>query len=702
MPQLNKSAVLLATLLCVAISTAPRRLHPSSLDDNSIPTQIPGRNALLMGTDWYPEQWPESRWEVDLSMMEAAHLNVIRIAEFAWSRMEPSEGHFDFAWLDRAIALAVKHHIAVVLGTPTAAPPAWLTQKYPDTLRMDTDGRRVVHGNRAHGSVTSAKYREFCKRVASGMARRYGHNSNVIGWQIDNEYGYAQMSYDDDAKRQFQEWLKAKCKTLDSLNQHWTTSYWSETYDDWSEIPIPYIPHNPGLMLDWKRFVTFAWAGYQQNQIDAMRPFIDVRQFITGNFMGYGFDGFDHFVVAHPLTFVSWDDYVGTGHLDPDANGISHDAMRGLKRDNFWVIETQPGFVNWSSLNNSLNKGEVRAMAWHDVGHGADEVGYWQWRSALNGQEEMHGTLVGTDGEPQPLLAEVAQTAQEFAQVEGAFRGTRVVSDVALLADYESRWATSWQEHTRRYNQFNILKSYYHALRKLSQSIDIVSPDAPLAQYKLVVAPDLNLIPKEVAIHLLDYVKNGGHLVLGPRSGMKDEFNALLPLRQPGYLAEALGGHVEQFYALEKDAPVGGTLGSGEASIWAEQLKSTAPDAQVLLSYGPSNGWLDGQPCMITRPFGKGRITYIGAILDSNLMAAAAQWMVKTSEVTPAFGPVPDGIEVSRRVRQNSAVFVLINFEPEKKTVPLSHAMKSLLDQQEVKQVELERYGVSILLDSAK
>jgi len=341
-------------------------------------------------------------------------------------------------------------------------------------------------------------------------------------------------------------------------------------------------------------------------------------------------------------------------------------------------------------------------MAWHDVGHGADEVGYWQWRSALNGQEEMHGTLVGTDGEPQPLLAEVAQTAQEFAQVEGAFRGTRVVSDVALLADYESRWATSWQEHTRRYNQFNILKSYYHALRKLSQSIDIVSPDAPLAQYKLVVAPDLNLIPKEVAIHLLDYVKNGGHLVLGPRSGMKDEFNALLPLRQPGYLAEALGGHVEQFYALEKDAPVGGTLGSGEASIWAEQLKSTAPDAQVLLSYGPSNGWLDGQPCMITRPFGKGRITYIGAILDSNLMAAAAQWMVKTSEVTPAFGPVPDGIEVSRRVRQNSAVFVLINFEPEKKTVPLSHAMKSLLDQQEVKQVELERYGVSILLDSAK
>lgn len=661
------------------------------------PTQLLDRNALLMGTDWYPEQWPESRWETDLRMMEAAHLNVARLAEFAWSRMEPSEGHFDFDWLDRAIRLAEKHHIAVVLGTPTAAPPAWLTQKYPETLRVETNGQRVVHGNRAHGSVTSVKYREFCRRIAEEMAQRFGRDRNVVGWQIDNEYSYSLISHNDEARHQFQDWLKAKYQSLDSLNEHWTTAYWSQTYDNWEEIPIPVGEHNPGLMLEWQRFVTCAWASYQQNQIDAIRAYADARQFITGNFMGYGFDPFDHFVITRPLSFVAWDDYVGTGHLDPDTNGISHDAMRGLKRENIWIIETQPGFVNWSSLNNSLDKGEVRAMAWHDIGHGADEVSYWQWRSALNGQEEIHGTLVGPDGEAMPLLSEVAQTAQEFADVQAAFRDTRVVSDVALLQDYESRWAINWQKHTEKYDQFAILKSYYHALRKISQSIDIVSPDVSLDQYKLVVAPDLCLIPKDRAEHLAAYVKNGGHLVLGPRSGLKDAFNALLPVRQPGFLVAPLGAQVEQFYALEQAIPATGTLGSGEVSAWAEFLKTTSPDAEVLLRYGRSNGWLDGQPAVVTRRFGRGRITYIGGVLSDSLAASAAQWMAESSGVVPAFGPVPDGIEVSRRIGSHGLVFVLINFSSAKQNVRLPRSMHSLLQKRDLTSVELPQFAVAIL-----
>ncbi|MBA0088641.1 MAG: beta-galactosidase trimerization domain-containing protein [Acidobacteria bacterium Pan2503] len=312
----------------------------------------------------------------------------------------------------------------------------------------------------------------------------------------------------------------------------------------------------------------------------------------------------------------------------------------------------------------------------------------------------------------------MTQTAAEFAQVQGAFRNTRVVSDVALLHDYESRWAINWQIHTSRYDAFNMLKTYYQTIRKISQSLDVVSPDVPLDQYKLVVAPGLSLIPKERAAHLADYVKNGGHLVLGPRSGMKNEFNALLPLRQPGYLIEALGGRVEQFYALERDTPVSGSLGSGTATIWAEQLKAMAPDAEVLLRYGGSNGWLDGQPCVITHPFGRGRITYIAAILDPNLMTALAQWMVNVSGVNPVFGPVPDGIEVNRRVGPGSTVFVLVNFNPEKQIVPLPRPMKSILHQldppdepqlsqlntaqAEVTEVELSRYGVAILLDQRK
>ena len=697
----HRLIVVFAILLSISV-LFPSQNSSGQSGAQSPPTQLPGHNALLMGADWYPEQWPEERWETDLAMMEAAHLNVSRVAEFAWSRMEPSEGQFDFAWLDSAIRLAERHHIAIVLGTPTAAPPAWLTQKYPETLRVEQDGQRVTHGTRAHGSVTSVKYREFCRRIAEEMAKRYGHDANVVGWQIDNEYGYGLMSYNEEGRKQFQGWLQAKYKTLDALNQHWTTSYWSQTYDDWSEIPIPVGEHNPGLRLDWQRFITYAWAGYQQNQIDAIRAHSDPRQFITGNFMGYGFNAFDHYVMTKPLTFVAWDDYVGSGHLDPDTNGISHDAMRGLKRENIWIIETQPGSVNWSNLNNSLDKGEVRAMAWHDIGHGADEVSYWQWRSALNGQEEIHGTLVGPDGKPVPLLEEVARTAKEFADLQNAFRDTRVVSQVALLNDYDSRWAIDWQKHTEKYDQFAILRSYYQALRKIAQSIDIVSPDVPLDSYKLVVAPDLYLLPKERAEHLLAYVKNGGHLVLGPRSGMKDEFNALLPIRQPGYLAGPLGAQVQQYYALEKPIPVTGSLGDGQASVWAEWLVSPASDTMSLLRYGKSNGWLDNADAAVSRAYGRGRITYIGTVLDDKLMQASAEWMAKMSNITPAFGPVPDGVEASRRVGPKGTVYVLINWHAENQSVSLPHAMQSLLDQKQVTQVQLPQYGVAILADAAK
>ena len=666
----------------------------------AIPTQIPGRNALLMGADWYPEQWPESRWETDVSLMEAAHFTVVRIAEFAWSSMEPSEGRYEWGWLDRALRLFEKHHIAVVLGTPTATPPAWLTQKYPETLRVEQSGQRVTHGNRAHGSPTSPKYLELCRRIAEVMAKRYGHDPAVVGWQFDNEYGYGQMSFDDGTRKQFQDFVQARYKTLAALNEHWATAYWSQTYDNWAEIPIPVGGHNPGLLLEWKRFVTHAWSGYQQNQIDVIRANADPRQFITGNFMGMGFDAFDHYAITKPLTFVSWDAYVGSGHLDPVSMGMSHDTMRGLLGQNFWEIETQPGAVNWAGVNNFLDKGEIRAMAWHAVGHGADEVSYWQWRSALNGQEEIHGSLLGSDGTPLPLFDEIAQTAKEFTDTQAAFKDTSVVSQVALVNDYESRWAIDWQKHHDQFNVLATMKAYYGALRTRVQSVDVVSPYAALDHYKLVVAPCLNLIPETLAQHLLAYVKGGGHLVLGPRAGLKDEYNALLKERQPGFLVPALGGRVEQYYALEKKFPVSGAWGSGEVSVWAEQLKAEAPDAEVLLRYGPSNGWLDGQPAAITRPHGKGRLTYVGGVFDEKVVSAAAEWMIQKSGLTPVFGPAPEGVEVSRRVGGGKQVFVLINFKAEGQRVSLPRTMKSLLDAKDVDSLELGPYGVALLLDS--
>jgi beta-galactosidase len=656
----------------------------------------PPAPAILLGTSWYPEQWPESRWEADLTLMQQAGIRVMRVGEFAWARMEPSEGQYDLDWLDRAITAASRHGIYVVIGTPTAGPPAWLTQKYPETLRINEMHIVAEHGNRQHFNFANPKYREFARKIADQLSKRFGHNPWVIGWQIDNEY--AEESYDPDTKAQFQQWLKARYTTLDNLNARWTTEYWSEKYSDWSQIPIPVqsIGGNPGLLLNWRRFVSDTWRSYQKNQLDVIRANSDRRQFITTNTMGW-FDAFDHYTVTQDLDLASWDDYVGQGHMDPIRNGAAHDLTRGFKRKNFWVIETQPGSVNWATVNNSLDKGEVRAMAWHAVGHGADTISYWQWRSALNGQEEYHGTIVGPDGTPVPLYAEIQQLGREFAKASPVLAGTSVKSEVAILHSYESRWAINWQKHNNEYSPINEILSYYRPLRLIAQSIDIISPAAPLNQYKLVVAPGLNVISDAVAKNLSDYVKQGGHLVLGQRSGMKDEDNSLQRERQPGPLVELLGGRVEQYYALLTPVPADGQFGASQARFWAELLSAKDPSTQVLQTYGRSNGWLDGQPAAITRQLGKGRITYIGAWLDDPAMFNAARWMTDISTVKPALGPVPDGIEVYPRTGEHGTVFILVNFSRTEQSTLLPYEMTDVLDGGPKQIIVLPPFGVAVL-----
>ncbi len=662
-------------------------------------TALQGQTApppppIMMGTAWYPEQWPEARWDEDLALMQQAGIHMVRVGEFAWTRMEPSEGQYDLDWLDRAITAAAKHGIYTVVGTPTAAPPAWLTQRYPDTLRMDEEGRRAEHGNRQQFNFANAKYRDLARKIAEQLAKRFAHNPWVLGWQIDNEY--SDISFDPDTKAQFQQWLKARYGTLDNLNTRWTTSYWSETIFDWSQIPIQTQYGNPGLLLAWKRFVSDTWRSYQKNQLDAIRANSDARQFITTNTMGW-YDGYDHYVVEKDLDLAAWDDYVGQGHLDPAKNGFAHDLTRGFKNRNFWVMETQPGSVNWAPVNNSLDKGEVRAMAWHAIGHGADVVSYWQWRSALNGQEEYHGTLLGADGTPVPLYAEAQQIGREFAKAGSALAGTSVKSEVAILHSYDSRWAIDWQRHNKNYDPAAELVSYYRPLRAVSQSIDVVEPVASLSQYKLVVAPGLNVLSDAGAKNLIEYVRQGGHLVLGQRSALKDDDNGLQPQRQPGPLTDLLGGRVEQYYALLDTVPVEGKFGAGEGKLWAELLSAKDSDTEVLERYGKSNGWLDGKPAAITRKVGKGRITYIGAWMDDSAMNAAAKWMAEVSGVKLALGAVPDGVEVYPRHGANGTVYILVNLSKAEQTVLLPSAMNDVLEGGSKQSVKLPVYGVAVL-----
>jgi beta-galactosidase len=660
------------------------------------PTAPAGIPPLMLGSAWYPEQWPEARWDADLELMQKAGFTMVRLGEFAWSSLEPEEGRFELDWMERAIAAAAKRGMVTVIGTPSDAPPAWLSSKYPEILRVAESGQRLEHGSRRQFSYTSAKYRELCRRVVGEMARRFGKHPAVVAWQIDNEY--TEDSFDAESRALFHRWLKDRYGSLEKLNAQWMTAYWSQTYSAWEQVPMNTARNNPGLLLDYKRFVTDQWRAFQANQLTELRRHIEPRQLVTTNLGGLGWaNRFNRRVIAGDLDLISWDPYVGQGHFDPYRIGATHDLVRGWKQKNFWVLEMQPGFVDWAPISNSLDKGETRAMMWNAVGHGADCVAFWQWRAGLNGQEQYHGVLVGPDGAPVPVYEEIARAGAEFAKAGPVLAGTAPESQVALLHDYDSRWSIDFHKHTQRWDNIDVLLSYYRPLRDLTQSVDIVDPTAPLDRYKLVVAPGLIVMPPELAKRLADYVEGGGHLVLGPRSGMMNGFNALNAERQPGPLAPVLGGRVEQFYALLDDAPVSGTWGSGKATIWAELLSAAVPDTKVLMRYGASNGWLDGQPAVLSRPVGRGRITYLGALFDPVLTRSVAKTLVQEAGVKAPDFRVPEGVEICRRTGAGREVVLLLNFSASAQAFDAPAGLTDVLRGGPAARIELARYGVAIL-----
>lgn len=651
---------------------------------------------LHLGAAWYPEHWPAERWVEDIRLMKEAGFTVARVAEFAWSTLEPAEGRFELDWLIKACELLYQNGLAVVIGTPTAAPPAWLTSKYPETLAVGEDGRPVQHGNRVHYCVNSGTYHRKAEAVASAMARRLGRLPGVVGWQIDNEF--SRVCHCDHCRAAFQEFLRRRFGSLDALNQRWSTAYWSQSYTDWTQIPLPRGPHNPGLMLEFKRFHTDSYRRFQKLQIDALRPHLSPGQFITHNCMNW-FGGFDHYLLNEDLDLASWDFYVGSGHHDYLASGAAHDLVRGYKRRNFWVMETQPGSVNWARVNNYLNRGETRALAWQAVAHGADAVLYWQWRSAPGGQEQYHGSLIGADGKPRPVYGEVAEIGREFKAAGEAVAGTSPAAGAALVNSYEARWSIEWQRHHQDFDYVRHLGHYYRPLARRNIRADIIPIGADLGRYRLVVIPSLVIMTEKDAAALREFVHGGGVLVITVRCGMKDEYNALHPSRQPGPLAELAGVEVEEYFALDEPVPVEAPNGArlGQSRLWAEALAPVAEEVETLARFGPCNGWLDGRTAVAMRRVGRGIVYYVGAYLDDEAQDGLLERVTAAAGLRPAL-EAPAGLEVTARHGNGRDLYFLINHERAPQTVVLPWRGRELLTGRMVAPgdtLALEGYGVA-------
>lgn len=536
-----------------------------------------------LGVCYYPEHWPEIIWADDARRMVEMGLSWVRIGEFAWSRIEPEPGKFDWGWLDRAIETLGKAGLKVVMSTPTATPPRWILDRYPDMLARDVEGRLRGFGSRRHYDLSHQGYRDECVRIATVLGERYGRNAHIQAWQLDNEYGChdTTRSYSPVARAAFRTWLRDKYGKIDSLNTRWGNVFWSMDYASFDQIDLPNLAvtePNPAHAMDFRRFASDQTVAFNRAQLDALRPLTDAP--LLHNYMGRITD-FDHFAVGEDLDIATWDSYP-LGFLedrsdrdqtfkrvhmrcgDPDFQAFHHDLYRAVGKGRWWVMEQQPGPVNWAPHNPIPAPGMVRLWAIEAFAHGAEVVCFFRWRQAPFAQEQNHAGLLRPDGELSDGGREVQALARELASFGDL---SAVAADVAIVLDYASQWAWEVQPQDAQFDYFRLVFEIYCGLRRAGLSVDILPPTTEsFGDRSLVLIPGLFAWTDPLRLALSNFDRQ---IVVGPRTGSRTD-NFRIPDDLPPGLESIKVIAVD---TLRADASEKLTDG-GAVQIWRERVES--------------------------------------------------------------------------------------------------------------------------------
>jgi beta-galactosidase len=628
-----------------------------------------------LGAAYYPEQWPRERWQTDARLMAEAGLAVARIGEFAWAKLEPRPGEFELDWLDEAIAALAGAGLEVILGTPTAAPPAWLIQRHPEILPLRADGRQPF-GHRRHYCPNQPAFREATETIVTKLAERYGGDERVVAWQIDNELGG--RCYCDVCRAAFHEWLRRRYESLDVLNEIWGTVFWSQTYSDWSQIPLPEtaaVPPtgflrnspNPGLALDFRRFTSDSLIDFLRLQAAILRARVPARQQITHNLMGFKFGEIDYHALATELDVVSWDNYPLLDHRGSwSTPALSADAMRGLRAVPVWILEQQVGPLGWELLRTP-RRGETRLLTWQAIAHGVELVSYFRWRTARFGTEQHWHGILDANGTVGRRYEEVRRLAAEVDALADALADTRPEAHVALLQDYDSRFALQVQPTNAALAYEETLQRHYEALRRLGLGVDVVSPAADLSGYRLVVAPSLYVVDETVAAALAAYVEEGGMLMIGPRSGIKDRCNAIPELPVPAWLSGLLGLEVVDYVSSSATTRFGSSDKkiAGELTGWFEQLELSNATPLALYEDGPFAGTAAVTSCRA----GDGRVLYLAGA--AGVPTLVELYRAVGAEAGLPLLEVPEGVEVVPLSGESGRMLFLLNHGDERVVVEL-------------------------------
>ena len=634
------------------------------------------------GVDYYPEHWPENRWETDVRLMATMGLKAVRLAEFAWQKMEPAEGRYDFEWLERILRILDRHGLKAVLGTPSASPPAWLIEAHPDILPVDSQGRRMSFGGRHHDCQSNPDYRGHVQMIVSAMARTFGHDSRVAGWQIDNELGnsHQELCHCAHCRRAFQEWLEKRYGSIDSLNKSWGTVFWSQTYDRFEQIPSPALTataHSPSLLLDWKRFHSDLIIDFQESQVRVIRAAAK-DQFITHNFMGL-FDLVDYFKLARSVDFVSHDQYplgFWGGLNGPPVMAEALDLMAGLKGKTFWVMEQQAGTTGWQIMAPTPRSGQLALWAAQSVAHGADTVVFFRWRTCTVGTEQYWHGILPHNGVPGRRYDELKDLIQGLGPLMPRFEGALSGAEVGILYSYEQNWAFEIQPHHPDLDYISYVQRIYQSFYERNVPVDFLSQEADLGTYKVVVAPLLFIDFPGVADRLREFVNRGGTLLLTMRTGVKDVANVCqIAQPLPGPFGELAGIEVLDYDCLRVDQVPVERNGQGfMATLWWDVVTLKGAEAWA---FGQGAGHL-GEPAVTRHPFGAGRVWYLGTCPDEDLMRTLCGALTAEAGVDP-LGPKVPGVELSRRRAKDSDYLFVLNHCQETKTISVDPSWKKLI-----------------------
>ena len=644
---------------------------------------------MYFGTDYYPEHWvypyagtadqPESRWDVDAKLMVAAGINVVRMGEFSWGLCEPEEGRYDFDWLRRAMDVMQKAGLKVVLGTPTAAPPIWLARQHPEILPIDEHGLRRNEGTRRAYCLNSDVYWEYSRRIVRAMATALGNHPQLIAWQIDNGIGGHQTSssFNEEARRDWQAWLKAKYETIDRLNELMGNRFWSQTVRDWSEVPTPKAAptvHNPALVTDWKRFSSDTCVAFVKMQADLLHE-LTPQIPVTTNLRALT-RNFDHFDMAEVLDFVAVDSNA-TIKSKASENACEIDMLRSLKKTGvrtpdddtgFWVIEQKAGHVNWQEVNSLIRPGVVRLFTYQLVSRGASGVLYFMWRQPRIGSEKFYGGVLTHDGHADNrIYKEISQIGEEMKLLAPVLKGTRVVAETCILYSHENEWAQQQpMQPNKHFNQREHVQLYYNALHDRNIAVDFARPTEDLSQYKLVFAPSLHLLAGGEADLLKLYVQNGGTLVATFNTGLVDEHHMAPDTGFPHDLTDLFGLEVIEFDPLapgeENHLAFKGTFPTSHlhpARIWCDLIEPKE-ECQILATY--AKDFYAGRAAITLNTFGLGRAVYVGTMSQQYFYYDLIAWLRQMCNLFPLL-KVPDTVEVSLRQKDDTKIYFLLNHQ---------------------------------------